>query len=133
MSKYKPYLSYLYLAVFFVVGYRYQPIATVCFAICSRLSGCPWDFNYFMPVKAKLENIAKLKARHGIPLDQPHKVDMILSDGIFPRSLGVASEPEKQEISHTKVNRLFSLKLTLATASNGSISVADSRGSCELR
>ncbi len=38
---------------------------------------------YFMPLKAKLDIIAKLKVRHGIPLDQPHKADMILKSGYF--------------------------------------------------
>ena len=84
MSKYKPYLSYLYLVVFVVVGYHFLPIATVGFAILLALVLLYVGLNiYFMPVKAKLESIAKLKARHGIPLDEPHKVDMILKSGYF--------------------------------------------------
>jgi hypothetical protein len=69
---------------FFVAGYRYRPIATVGFAILLALVGLYLGLQiYFMPVKAKLENIAKFKARHGIPLDQPHKVDRILKAGYF--------------------------------------------------
>jgi hypothetical protein len=84
IRKLKPYLSYLYLVVFFIVGYHYQPIATVGFAILFALILIFLGLQiYFMPVKAKLESIAKLKARHGIPLDQPHKVDMILKSGYF--------------------------------------------------
>jgi hypothetical protein len=84
IRKLKPYLSYLYLVVFFFVGYHYQPIATVGFAILFALILIFLGLQiYFMPVKAKLESIAKLKARHGIPLDQPHKIDMILKSGYF--------------------------------------------------
>jgi len=84
MSKYKPYLGSLYLIALFFVGYHYQPIATVVFAILfGVVMLCLGLQIYFMPVKTKLDNIAKLKARHGIPLDQPHKVDRILKSGYF--------------------------------------------------
>jgi len=84
LGRYKPYLGCLYLLVFFLVGYHYQPIATVGFAIFLAFVALYTGLQiYFMPVKAKLESIAKLKARHGIPLDQPHKVDMILKSGYF--------------------------------------------------
>jgi hypothetical protein len=36
-----------------------------------------------MPTKKKQESIAKFKARHGIPLDEPHKADKILKTGYF--------------------------------------------------
>jgi hypothetical protein len=36
-----------------------------------------------MPLKRKYKNIAKYKARHGIPIDQPHKADDILKSGFF--------------------------------------------------
>jgi hypothetical protein len=84
MSKYKPYLSCLYLVVLLFVGYYYQPIETVVFAIFFALFMlCMWLRIYFMPVKTKRAGIAKLKARHGIPLDQPHKVDSMLKWGYF--------------------------------------------------
>ena len=84
MGKYKPYLNCLYLVFLFFVGYHYQPIATVGLAILLALIALYTGLQiYFMPVKAKLESIAKFKARHGIPLDQPHKVDMILKSGYF--------------------------------------------------
>jgi hypothetical protein len=38
---------------------------------------------YFAPVRSKQEDIAKFKARHGIPLEQPHRVDEILKEGFF--------------------------------------------------
>ncbi len=84
LGKFKPYLSCLYLVVFFLVGYHYQRVATVGFAILLAIVALYTGLQiYFMPVKAKLESIAKLKARHGIPLDQPHKVDRILKSGYF--------------------------------------------------
>jgi hypothetical protein len=84
IGKFKPYLSALYLAVLLLVGYHYQPIATVGFIILFALVLLYVGLQvYFMPVKAKLKSIAKVKARHGIPLDQPHKVDMILKSGYF--------------------------------------------------
>jgi hypothetical protein len=84
MNKFQPYLSALYLVVLFLVSYHYQPIATVGFAILFALVALFLALQiYFMPVKAKLKSIAKVKARHGIPLDQPHKIDMILKSGYF--------------------------------------------------
>jgi hypothetical protein len=84
MSKFKPYLSALYLAALIIVGYHYQPIATIGFAIVMILIALYVGLHiYFMPVKAKLDIIAKFKVRHGIPLDQPHKADMILKSGYF--------------------------------------------------
>jgi hypothetical protein len=84
MAKYKIYLNYLCLVAIFVVSYRYEPIAAILFAILlAFILLCFWLHIYFMPVKAKLEEIAKTKARHGFPLDQPHKIDKILKSGYF--------------------------------------------------
>jgi hypothetical protein len=38
---------------------------------------------YFMPIKSKLEYIAKFKSRHGISPGEPHKSDEILKEGYF--------------------------------------------------
>lgn len=66
----------------FVVGYHYQPIATVLFAILfAVIALCLGLRIYFMSINDKLEGIAKAKARHGIPLDQPHHIDRILKSG----------------------------------------------------
>jgi len=84
IRKCKPYVSGLYLVVLLFVGYHYQPIPTIGFAILLALIALYVGLQiYFMPVKTKLEIIAKLKARHGIPVDQPHKADMILKSGYF--------------------------------------------------
>jgi hypothetical protein len=84
MSKYKTYLNYLFLIALSFVSYRYEPIATVFFVILSVfIMLCLWLHIYLMPIKAKLESIAKTKARHGLPVDQPHKIDKILKSGYF--------------------------------------------------
>jgi hypothetical protein len=89
MSKYKTYLSYVYPVALFFVGYHYEPIATVFFAILfAFIMLCVGVRIYFMPTKAKLEVIAKTKARHGIPSDQPHNIDRILKSGYFRIPLG---------------------------------------------
>jgi hypothetical protein len=84
MSRYKTYLSYVCPIALFFVGYHYEPIATVLFAILfAFIMLCVGLQIYFMPIKAKLDGIAKAKARHGIPLDQPHNIDRILKSGYF--------------------------------------------------
>jgi len=83
-AAYKTHLNLVFLVALFIVGYHYQPIATLLFAIFFAVISIFTVLQiYFMPVKAKLEAIAKTKARHGIPLDQPHKIDKILQSGYF--------------------------------------------------
>ncbi len=73
-----------YMVVSIVVGHHFQPIATDLFVILFAVLFIGFCLQiYFMPVKRKLENIARLKVRHGIPLDQPHNVDRILKEGFF--------------------------------------------------
>jgi uncharacterized protein YoxC len=62
MAKFKIYLSYLFLVATFVVSYRCEPIAAMLFAVLlAFILLCFWLHIYFMPIKAKLENIAKTK------------------------------------------------------------------------
>lgn len=84
MSKYKSYFSLVYFLAIMIVGHYLDPIATDVFGAVSALIlvGLGLQF-YFMPLKRKYKNIAKYKARHGIPIDQPHKADDILKSGFF--------------------------------------------------
>ena len=84
MSKFKTYWSYAYPVALFLVGHHYEPVASDLFAILFALiMVCVGLQIYFMPIKSKLESIAKTKARHGFPVDQPHKIDKILKSGYF--------------------------------------------------
>ena len=48
---------------FFVVGYRYQPIATVGFGVCSRLSGfVPGTSNLLHARKGQARKYCKIKS-----------------------------------------------------------------------
>jgi hypothetical protein len=68
----------------FLVAHHYQPIAADLFGILFALIFvCLGLQIYFMPIKKKQESIAKFKARHGIPVDEPHKADDILKTGYF--------------------------------------------------
>jgi uncharacterized membrane protein len=84
MAKSKIRLQFLFPVILFLVGHHYQPLATDLFGILFVLIlVCLGLQIYFMPIKKKQENIAKFKARHGIPLDEPHKADKILKTGYF--------------------------------------------------
>lgn len=84
MGRYKCHLSAAFLVVSLGVGWRYEPIATSVFAIFfAFIMLCVGLRIYFMPIKTKFEGIAKAKARHGIPLGQPHHTDRILKSGYF--------------------------------------------------
>ena len=84
MSKYKSYFSLVFFLAIMIVGHYLDPIATDVFGAVSALIlvGLGLQF-YFMTLKRKYKNIAKYKARHGIPIDQPHKADDILKSGFF--------------------------------------------------
>lgn len=84
MNKYKMLLSLACHLALFLVWHHYDPIgadvlgvllATIAVGIALQI--------YFAPLKSKRKSIAKFKARHNIPLDQPHKVDEILKEGFF--------------------------------------------------
>ncbi len=67
-----------------VAGHFLEPTATDVFAAVFALILVWLGLQiYFMPLKRKYELIAKYKARHGIPIDQPHKADDILKRGFF--------------------------------------------------
>ena len=70
--------------ILFLAAHHYQPIAADLFGILFALIFvCLGLQMYFMPIEKKRENIARFKARHGIPLDEPHKADAILKTGFF--------------------------------------------------
>lgn len=50
---------------------------SACLMICTGLQV------YFMPLKTELAYLAKAKARHGIPADQPRPKDKILKFGFY--------------------------------------------------
>jgi hypothetical protein len=84
MSKYKSYFALVFLLAIMILGHYLDPIATYVFAAVFALILVGLGLQiYFMPLKRKYENVAKYKARHGIPIDQPHKADDILKRGFF--------------------------------------------------
>jgi len=84
MTKSKIILQFLSTVILFLVAHHYQPLAADLFGILFALIFvCLGLQIYFMPIKKKRENIARFKARHGIPLDEPHKADEILKTGFF--------------------------------------------------
>ena len=82
--KYKNYADYACTAALFILGCYYQPTATLLFVM---FLACLMIWTglqvYFMPLKTKLAYLAKAKARHGIPADQPHPKDKILKSGFY--------------------------------------------------
>ncbi len=84
MTKSKIILQFLSMVILLLVVHHYQPLAADLFGILFALIlVCLGLRIYFMPIKKKRENIAKFKARHGIPLGEPHKADEILKTGYF--------------------------------------------------
>jgi hypothetical protein len=84
MTKSKIILQFLSTVILFLVAHHYQPFAADLFGILFALIFvCLGLQIYFMPIKKKQENIARFKARHSIPLDEPHKADEILKTGCF--------------------------------------------------
>jgi hypothetical protein len=84
MGKFKNYFSLACFLAILVVGHHFDPIATDLFAAVFALILVGFGLQiYFMPIERKHANIANYKARHGIPINQPHKVDEILKKGFF--------------------------------------------------
>ncbi len=77
-------MSCAYPVAVFLVFHHYEPIATDVFAVLCAVIMVFVGFQiYFMPVESKLASIAKTKARHGFPVDQPHRIDSVLKSGYF--------------------------------------------------
>jgi hypothetical protein len=84
LRKCKSVFGMLYAVGFFALLYRHNsPEAYVLATLLALVFVYAGLSIYFASVKTKLEDIAKFKARHGIPFDQPHKVDEILKEGFF--------------------------------------------------
>jgi hypothetical protein len=84
MGRYKTFASNACSIAFMIIFHHYEPIAADLFAgLIAVVIVCVALQIYFMPIKSKLENIARTKARHGFPVDQPHKIDQILKSGYF--------------------------------------------------
>jgi len=84
MIKYKTFLSLSCQLALFLVWHYFDPIGADFLGIFFVIIFLGLALRiYFAPIKSKQESIAKYKARHGIPLDQPHKVDEILKEGFF--------------------------------------------------
>jgi hypothetical protein len=87
MIKYKLLLQLSWPLAVFLVWHHYDPIGADVLGILLGVLvvffvGFAFKI-YFMPIKSKQKNIAKYKAKHGIPWDRPHKVDAILKEGFF--------------------------------------------------
>jgi hypothetical protein len=84
LRKYKSAFDILYAVGFFALLYRHNSLEAYVLATLLALVFVYAGLSiYFASVKTKLEDIATFKARHGIPLDQPHNVDKILKEGFF--------------------------------------------------
>jgi energy-coupling factor transporter transmembrane protein EcfT len=74
----------LYTVGFFALLFRHNSLEAYALAILLALVLVYAVLSiYFASVRSKQDDIAKFKARHGIPLDQPHRVDEILKEGFF--------------------------------------------------
>ena len=84
LRKFKSVFDILYAVGFFVLLYRHNSLEAYALAILFALVLVYVVLSiYFASVRSKQEDIAKFKARHGIPLEQPHKIDEILKEGFF--------------------------------------------------
>jgi hypothetical protein len=83
MPRFKTVLNLLGIGLFLVSAY-FEPMSAILFGILFALIFvCLALQIYFMPIRLKLEHIAKYKARHGIRQGEPHKSDEILKEGYF--------------------------------------------------
>jgi hypothetical protein len=74
----------LYTVGFFALLYRHNSLEAYALATLLGLVLVYAVLSiYFASVRSKQEDIAKFKARHAIPLNQPHPVDEILKEGFF--------------------------------------------------
>jgi hypothetical protein len=84
LRKCKGVFDFLYVVGFFGLLYRHNSLEAYAIATLLALVLVYAVLSiYFASVKTKLETIAKFKARHGIPLEQPHKIDETLREGFF--------------------------------------------------
>jgi hypothetical protein len=84
MKKHKMLLSLACHLALFLVWHHYDPIGADVLGVVLAIILVGMVFHvYFAPIKSKRKSIAKFKAKHNIPLDQPHKVDEILKEGFF--------------------------------------------------
>ena len=84
MIKYKTYLSLFCQLAVFLVWHRYDPIGADVLGVLLVIIVLGLALRiYFASTKSKRESIAKFKTRHGIPLDEPHKVDEMLKKVFF--------------------------------------------------
>jgi len=84
MNKYNMFLGLVCQIALFIVWHHYDPIgADVLGVVLAAIVAGIVLRVYFLPIKSKRKSIAKFKAKHNIPLDQPHKVDEILKEGFF--------------------------------------------------
>jgi hypothetical protein len=83
MPRYKTVLNLLGVGLFLATMY-FEPMSAIVFGILfAVIFVCLALQIYFMPIKSKLEHIAKFKLRHGIPPGEPNKADEILKEGFF--------------------------------------------------
>jgi hypothetical protein len=84
LSKLKGVFGLLYAVGFFALLYRHNSLEAYVLATLLAVVFVYAGLSiYFAPVKTKMDDIARFKARHGIPLEQPHKVDETLKEGFF--------------------------------------------------
>jgi hypothetical protein len=83
MNRYKTVLNLVGAGLFLASAY-FEPMSAIVIGILiAIIFVCAALQIYFMPIKSKLERIAKFKSRHGIPPGEPHKLDEILKEGYF--------------------------------------------------
>jgi hypothetical protein len=84
LKKFKSVFGILYAVGFCALLYRHDSLEAYVLATLLALVFVYAVLSiYFASVKTKRENIAKFKARHGIPSESPHKVDETLKEGFF--------------------------------------------------
>ena len=84
LRKFKSVFDILYALGFFGLLYRHNSLEAYILGCLLALVLIYVVLSiYFASVRSKQKDIAKFKARHGIPVDQPHKVDEILMEGFF--------------------------------------------------
>jgi hypothetical protein len=84
MNKYKMFLGLVCQFALFLVWHHYDPLGADVMGVLLAITIIGIVLRiYFAPINSKRKSIAKFKAKHNIPLDQPHKVDGILKEGFF--------------------------------------------------
>jgi hypothetical protein len=84
MARYKTVLKILAVGLFLATAY-FEPMSAIVFGILfAVIFACLALRIYFMPIKSKLDYIAKFKSRHGIPQGERSIIMTADAGYIFP-------------------------------------------------